>query len=59
MGKTRDFFQENLRYQGDISCKDGHRKDRTGIDPTEAVDIKKRWQRIHRRTVHQRSSQPK
>ena len=59
MGKTRDFFQENLRYQGDISCKDGHRKDRNGIDLTEAVDIKKRWQRIHRRTVHQRSSQPK
>ena len=59
MGKTRDFFQENLRYQGDISCKDGNRKDRSGIDPTEAVDIEKRWQSILRRTVHQRPSQPK
>ena len=25
MGKTRD-LQENWRYQGDISCKDGHDK---------------------------------
>ena len=23
MGKTRDFFQENKRYQGIILCKDG------------------------------------
>ena len=23
MGKTRDLFQENQRYQGNISCKDG------------------------------------
>ena len=26
MGKTRDLFQENQRYQGTISCKDGHNK---------------------------------
>ena len=26
MGKTRDLFQENLRYQGNISYKDGHNK---------------------------------
>ena len=24
VGKTRDFFQENWRDQGSISCKDGH-----------------------------------
>ena len=23
MGKTKDLFQENQRYQGNISCKDG------------------------------------
>ena len=44
MGETRDFFQENQRYQGKFSCKDGHKKDRNGMDLTEAEDIKKRWQ---------------
>ena len=37
-------LQENQRYQGNISCKDGQIKDRNGIDLTEAEDIKKRWQ---------------
>ena len=31
-----------MRYQGKISCKDGHNKGRNDI--TEAEDIKKRWQ---------------
>ena len=45
MGKTRDFFfQENQRYQGTISCKDGHNKGQKWYGPTEAEDIKKRWQ---------------
>ena len=26
MGKTRDFFKKIKRYQGNISCKDGHNK---------------------------------
>ena len=40
MGKTRDLFK---RYQGNISCKDGHNKGyRNGTDLTEAEDIKKR-----------------
>ena len=43
MGKTREFLQENQRYQGNISCK-GLIKDRNGLDLTEAEDIKKRWQ---------------
>ena len=43
MGKTRDLFKKN-RYQGNISCKDGHKKDRNGMDLTETEDIKKRWQ---------------
>ena len=26
MGKTRDLFKKIKRYQGNISCKDGHNK---------------------------------
>ena len=43
MGKTRDLLKKK-RYQRNISCKDGHKKDRNGMDLTEAEDIKKRWQ---------------
>ena len=41
MGKIRDLFKK-IRYQGNISCKDGHKKNRSSIDLTEADDIKKR-----------------
>ena len=51
MGKTRNLFKKNYRYQGNISCKCsckthvmGSIKDRNGRDLTEAEDIKKRWQ---------------
>ena len=43
-GKDQRSLQENQRYQGNISCKDGTIKDRNGLDLTEAEDIKKRWQ---------------
>ena len=33
-----------MRYQGNVSYKDGLIKDRNGRDLTEAEDIKKRWQ---------------
>ena len=33
MGKTRDLFQENQRYQGTISCKDGHNKGKKWYGP--------------------------
>ena len=42
MGKTRNLFKK-IRYQGNISCKDGTIKDRNCMDLTEAEDIKKRW----------------
>ena len=29
MGKTRDLFKKIRRYQGNISCKDGHNKEQT------------------------------
>ena len=32
------------RYQGNISCKDGLNKGQKVYGPTEAEDIKKRWQ---------------
>ena len=42
MGKTRDLFKK-IRYQGNISCKDGLDKgQKWSLTGTE--DIKKRWQ---------------
>ena len=41
MGKTRDLFKKNHRYQGNISCKMGSIKDRNGMGITEAEDIKR------------------
>ena len=43
MGKTRDLFK-NQRYQGTFHAKMGTIKDRNGMDPIEAEDIKKRQQ---------------
>ena len=40
MGKTRNPFKK-IRYQGNISCKDGTIKDRNGMDITEAEDIRR------------------
>ena len=41
MGKTRDLF-EKIRYtKGTFHAKMGSIKDRNGMDPTEAEDIKK------------------
>ena len=44
MGEDQRSLQENQRYQGNISCKDGHNKGQKWYDLTEAEDIKKRWQ---------------
>ena len=42
MGKTSNLFKKT-RHQGNISCKNGHKKDRNWKDITEALEIKKRW----------------
>ena len=42
-GKTGDLFKKT-RYQGNSSCKDGHKKGQEGQDLTEAEEIKKRRQ---------------
>ena len=44
MGKTRDLFKKIIDTKGTFHAKMGLRKDRNGLDLTEAEDIKKRWQ---------------
>ena len=44
MGKTRDLFKKIRDTKGTFHTKMGTIKDRNGMDPTEAEDIKKRWQ---------------
>ena len=43
MGRIRDFFKK-IRDTENISCKDGHSKNRNGMDLTEAEDTEKRQQ---------------
>ena len=42
MGKTRDLFKKIRDTKGTLHAKMGTKKDRNGMDPTEAEDIKKR-----------------
>ena len=44
MWKTRDLFKKVRDTKGTFHAKMGTVKDRHGMDPTEAEDIKKRWQ---------------
>ena len=44
MGKTRDLFKKIKDTKGTFHAKMGSIKDRSGMDLTEAEDIKKRWQ---------------
>ena len=44
MGKTRDLFNKTGDTKGIFHAKMGTRKDRNGMDLTEAEHIKKRWQ---------------
>ena len=44
MGKTRDLFKEIRDNKGTCHAKMASIKDRNGMDPTEAEDMKKRWQ---------------
>ena len=56
MGKTRS-FQENQKYQGNISGKDGHDKGHgSDMDLTEAEDIQKRSQEYTDELYKKRSS---
>ena len=44
MGKTRDILKKIRDTRGTFHAKMSTIKDRNGMDPTEAEDIKKRWQ---------------
>ena len=44
MGKTRDIFKKMRDTKGTFHAKMGLIKERNGMDLTEAVDTKKRWQ---------------
>ena len=43
MGKTRDLFKKIRDTKGTFHAKMGSKKDRNGMDLTEAEDIKRRW----------------
>ena len=44
IGKTRDLFKKIRDTTGTLYAKMGTIKDRNDTDPTEAEDIKERWQ---------------
>ena len=44
MGKTRDLFKKIRDTKGIFHAKMGLIKDKSGLDLTEAEEIKKRWQ---------------
>ena len=56
MGKTRDLFKKIRDTNGTLHAKMGSIKDRTGMDLTEAEDIKKRWQEYTEELYKKRSS---
>ena len=59
MVKTRDLFKKIRDTKGTFHAKMGSIKDRNGMDPTEAEDIKKRWQEYREELYKKRSSQPR
>ena len=56
MGKTRHLLKEIQDKKGTFHAKMGSIKDRTGMDLTEAEDIKKRWQEYTEELDKKRSS---
>ena len=56
MGKTRDLFKKIRDTKGTVHAKMDSKKDRNGMDLTEAEDIKKRWQeyteKLYKKDLH-------
>ena len=56
MGKTRDLFKKIRDTKGIFHAKMGLIKDRNGMDPTEAEDIKMRWkeytEELYKKELH-------
>ena len=44
MGNTRDLFKKIRDNKGTFHAQIGTIKNRNGMDPTEAEEVKKRWQ---------------
>ena len=59
MGKARDLFKKIRDTKGTFHAKMSSIKDRNGMDLTEAVDIKKRWQEYTEKLYKKRSSLPR
>ena len=58
-GKTRDLFKRIRDTRGTFHAKMDLIKDRSGMDLTEAEDIKKRWQEYTEELYKKRSSRPR
>ena len=60
MGKTRDLFKKIRDTKGNFCAKMGTKKDRNGMDLTEAEDIKKRWQEytedLYKKDLHDQNN---
>ena len=52
MGKTRDLFKKIRDTKRTFHAKMGSIKHRNGLDLTEAEDIKKRWQELYKKDLH-------
>ena len=56
MGKTANLFKKIRDTKGTFHAKMGTKKDRNGMDLTEAKDIKKRWQeyteKLYKKDLH-------
>ena len=56
MGKSRDLFKKIRDTKGTFHAKGDTIKDRNGMDPTEAEEIKKRWQeyteKLYKKDLH-------
>ena len=56
MGMIRDLFKKIRDTKGTFHAKMGSIKDRSGMDLTEAEDIKKRWQKyteeLYKKDLH-------
>ena len=59
MGKTRELLKKIRDTKGTFHAKMGLIKDRSGMDLTEAEDIKKRWQEYTEELYKKRSSRPR
>ena len=60
MEKTSHLFKKIRDTKGTFHAKMGSIKDRNGMDPTEAEDIKKRWQEyieeLYKKDLHEQDN---